>query len=326
MSKPIIQLISLTIALVSLFSLAFSSPMKDRFIGIDPILKKYDSKRDLTDWEAIVLGVNGMKIKTQFLATPYFTKLEREIKQNKGECKLVTDYARIVLVYKSHGKDPTRIAGYDFIKKIVNFKGMQNQGINAYIWALIALFGQGDEITAPLVEAILSYRQTDGGFGISPQKPDKPPRSDVDLTAMAITALAPYRTEKFDESFIEDDAVQFLARHLAENGTFVSAFGGEANSESICQVIIALCAANIEITDTRFAFDGKNPLEALDAYRLPDGQYAHVTGDSGLKADPIATRQAALAISAYQKAEAYRRMPDEERMESSKGIGIYEIR
>ena len=102
-------------ALLLLLSSAFVPP------SLNSVYRRYESKRNLTDWEAIVLGVNDVRIRTPLFSTPYFTLLERQVRQNRGEYRLVTDYARIALVYKANGRDATRIAGYDFIERIKAF-------------------------------------------------------------------------------------------------------------------------------------------------------------------------------------------------------------
>ena len=70
-----------------------------------------------------------------------------------------------------------------------------DQGINGYIWALLTIDAknyqepEGAEWTREkLVSELLSRQLADGGFGLIKTDP-----SDVDLTSMVLTALAPYR-------------------------------------------------------------------------------------------------------------------------------------
>lgn len=70
-----------------------------------------------------------------------------------------------------------------------------DQGINGYIWALLTIDAknyqepEGAEWTREkLISELLSRQLADGGFGLIKTDP-----SDVDLTSMVLTALAPYR-------------------------------------------------------------------------------------------------------------------------------------
>ncbi len=82
-----------------------------------------------------------------------------------------------------------------------------------------------------------------------------------------------------------------------EDASFVSY--GVSNAESCCQVIIALTALGIDPeTDARFVKNGKTVLDALQAFRLPDGSFAHVTGG---KRNNFACQQALLAYVALER-------------------------
>jgi hypothetical protein len=263
--------------------------------GLGVILFRYAAKRDLTDWEALVLGLNGVPIKTPLFATPYFRRLENDIKKRNGEYRLVTDYARIALVYRSHGKNPADIAGYNFIERIKNFTGMRNQGLNAFSWALKALYGQPEETTRPFIDEILSYQMDSGGFAPAVSNGTDPRREDVDLTAMAVTALAPYRDDEKVKNAV-DKAVSFLSGVQEPDGGYVNY--GKNNPESASQVIIALCSLGIGLNDERFIKNGFGVMDALLNFRLGDGSF---TRDAAAgKADPISTRQAALAFTAVK--------------------------
>jgi hypothetical protein len=291
---------------VPAFATVNADAAADVFAGqdtLDTILKHYQNKNELTDWEAVVLGINGVKIKTPWFGTSYFKETEKMIKERDGELRLVTDYVRIALAYRSHGKDPANIAGYNFTEKIINFENIDKQGLNAYTWALIALNGQGPDVTRPLIENMLEYRTVDNGFSFK-RNPDEKGKADMDLTAMAVTALAPYagkietvsaegsETSSVtvplnDAAFVEtvrtviDEAVACIKNSRDKIDT----------CETAAQVIIALCSAGIE-PDAEL-------LEIFDSYLLSDGFYTHTLELN--KADEIATRQAALALTALKE-------------------------
>jgi hypothetical protein len=265
-------------------------------LGLDTVLSRYAVKRDLSDWEAIVLGLNEVPIKTPLFATPYFKRIEKEITEKKGEYRLATDYARLVLVYKSHKKNPEDIMGYDFINKIISFGNMEIQGLNAYIWSLIALHGQPLEITQPFIKSILSYQTVKGGFSTAPSTAGLRV-DDIDLTAMTITALALYREYNTVSDAI-NNAITFLSETQQTDGGYKTF--GKSNAESVSQVIIALCSVGIDINDPRFVKNGNTALDALLSFQLADSTFAHAPHSD--KSDPIATRQAVLALTAINKA------------------------
>jgi hypothetical protein len=277
------------------------SSQPDTDAALELLLRQYASKRGLTDWDAIVLGVNGVRIKTPLLAEGYFRRAEREVRNARGTYRVVTDYARIAIAFKSHGKDPRNVAGYDFVAAISGFANMGAQGPNAYIWSLIALYGQGADVTAPLAASILAYQRPSGGFAVSLPSANRPnPAGDVDLTAMAVTALAPYMGDA-DIAAAVDAAVGYLSEVQSASGGYVA--NNAENAESVSQVIIALCAAGVDLNDSRFVKNGHTLVDALQAYRLRDGAYAHLLSDT--RGDAMATRQAALALSAIKRAAEY---------------------
>jgi hypothetical protein len=287
--------------IIILFAVLFLLPPVSAYTddALDSLLFHYAEKKELTDWEAVVLGLNGKPVKNPLFSASYFKQTEKEIKKRDGEYGLVTDYARLALVYKTHGKDPADIAGYDLIEKITTFGSAERQGINAYCWVLIALYNQPDEITAPFIENILPYQLPSGGFSAAPPTSQNPRREDVDLTAMSITALAPYTQATAVREAVQD-ALDYLSRAQEEDGGFSNY--GINNAESVSQVIIALCSAGVSLDDSRFIKNNQSVLDALYGFYLGGGFFAH-DKESG-EPDPIAARQAALALTALQK-EAY---------------------
>ena len=137
------------------------------------------------------------------------------------------------------------------------------QGINGYIWGLIALdscfYAVPEEAfytREELLLNILNRQNADGGWSLSGD------RSDVDMTAMALQALAPYKNseqvysyqnkklypdgktvEKKGYTCIEE-ALCFLSEEQQEDGGYASE--GIPNSESTAQVLLALCALGMD--------------------------------------------------------------------------------
>ena len=139
---------------------------------------------------------------------------------------------------------------------------------------------------------------------------------DVDLTAMALSALAPYQDSKQEftvtnvntgETTTEvlSETVEGLKNWLAscqnESGTFTSA--GVESLESTAQVIIALSALGEDAAQEEvFYKDGKDLIEILLSYQMKDGGFCHDLEKK--ESDEVASQQALLAITAYCRAQS----------------------
>ena len=169
------------------------------------------------------------------------------------------------------------------------------QGINAYIWALIALDSvsgvvpdDADDTREDMINAVLEGQLENGGFRLIGETPD------VDITAMAITALSPY-TDREDVLRALDSAVEFLSGVQKDGGDFAS--WGQENLESTAQVAIALCTLGINPeNDARFVKNGNSVLDGIMKYRTADGAFAHISGENGNESDSVASAQALCAL------------------------------
>ena len=141
-----------------------------------------------------------------------------------------------------------------------------------------------------VVTELISLQHGDGGYGLSE-------RSDVDVTAMTLQALAPYYETSESVRSTVDRALDFLSKEQLPDGSFSSY--GTVNSESISQVIIAMSALGIKNGDARFV-KGATALDALISFRLPDGSFSHVSGG---ETSSIATAEAYMAAIASIRAE-----------------------
>lgn len=116
------------------------------------------------------------------------------------------------------------------------------------------------------------------------------------MTAMALTALAPYR-ERGEVAEAIEGALQCLSEMQLENGCFAS--WGSENSESCAQVIVALTALGIDPQkDARFLKNGRSVLDALCDFVLDDGFYHSA---ELVEVNGMATEQAYYALTAYAR-------------------------
>lgn len=169
------------------------------------------------------------------------------------------------------------------------------QGIMTWIFGLHLLQnGQTSEACTreDARNALLALQLPDGGFAI------RGDRGDADVTAMALQALAMEPEAQVREPI--QQALAFLSQCQQESGGYVSS--GAENAESAAQVIIALTALGIDPqTDARFLKNGLSPVDALAAFRLPDGSYCHVSGG---ETNETATAQALCALVALERFRA----------------------
>ena len=175
-----------------------------------------------------------------------------------------------------------------------NWQGddLGGQGINGWLFALLTVDAVGAEVPADarysrqdMIDAIVSVQLPDGGFALGGSA------MDVDITAMALQALAPYR-EQYPE--VIDAALSALSAAQLPDGGYES--WGAQSSESCAQVILALCALDVDPeTDERFQKGEGNVADALLAFRLSDGGFAHEL-DGQL--DAMACEQAMQALTA----------------------------
>lgn len=277
------------------------------------------------DWYAIALG----RIGCDEDGFSYLAVLKNEIRQRYKAKELLdfqkaTEWHRVSLAVLALGGDPTDIggeSGIDLIKDGVydrgKIKALGAQGINGPIWGLITLdsmrYNVPDDACdnrKTMISAILSGF-CNGGFSLNGEEPD------VDITAMALQALASYYNSEevftYETSNGEsravtvretvDEAVLWLSQNQNEDGGFSS--WGQENSESCSQVILALCALGIDpVNDSRFIKNGKSTLDGLMKFRNKDGGFAHSASASGgaeTESNSIAGEQALCALSALYR-------------------------
>ena len=119
---------------------------------------------------------------------------------------------------------------------------------------------------------------------------------ETDLTAMAVTSLAPYIDEKPEVKAAVERMIDYLSGTITEDGTAKN--WGKPSCETTAQVITALCTVGIDpVNDTRFVKNGHSLIDGLKTYVQPDGSFAH--NDESLGGDAYATAQALYSLVAY---------------------------
>ncbi|MCD8053124.1 MAG: terpene cyclase/mutase family protein [Lachnospiraceae bacterium] len=140
-----------------------------------------------------------------------------------------------------------------------------------------------------LIQTILDAQFADGGWNLSGST------SDPDLTAMALQALAPYRSRS-DVAAAVEEGVACLSEMQEDDGSYICY--GDSNAESCAQVVTALAALDISPYDSRFVKNGISVLDALLSFANSDGSFCHTAGDGG---NAMATDQALYALVACRR-------------------------
>ena len=255
------------------------------------------------DWTVLGLARSGVKVPANYYETYYknVTAAVAEAGGRLSETKY-TEYSRPVLALTAIGRDPRNVGGYDLLMPLADFDRATAQGVNGAIFALLALDSGKYEIPENPDAAVQATRQMyvdelltrelpDGGWALTGGEPD------VDITAMALQALAKYR----DRQDVEDAVQRGLAALSAlqePNGAYLS--WDEENSESVCQVIVALTELGISLDDERFVKNGQTLPQVLERFACEDGSYRHSLNGSS---DEMATEQAFYALAAIHRAE-----------------------
>lgn len=275
--------------------------------------------------EWAVLGQARAKVPlSEAYIAAYYEKVVAYVKANIGSDGVlvdpeshnptVTDNERIILALTAIGKDPANVGGENLLKALQNKDIMKvtdtsKTDINGLVMGLLALNSRNyTSDTSWLVQAVLEQQNKDGSWSASA---DTKPVGDVDMTAMALQALAPYHKDGGNETV--NTAVEKALNWLS--GKYRS---GYDSSESCAQVVIALSALNLDAnTDARFTktVEGKtlSVLGNLLQYRVAEnGGFKHQFADKAV--NEMATEQALCAMAAYarftEKANALYDMTD----------------
>jgi hypothetical protein len=257
------------------------------------------------EFSVVALKVAGEEVPQQ-----YIEKLKEDIIAKEGNYRNVTDYERIVLGLTAAGIDATNFVGYNLIEKIYSNERMINQGNNGVIYALLAYDSGSYEIPndakwtrEKLVNYLLDQQLENGGWSLFGST------ASVDITGMALTALAPYKDQTNVQAAI-DQAVAWLSSVQGHNGGFSDDANGGDASETTAQVIIGLASVGVNPTEERFtkqagdlniaslnsALTGVNLVQHLLTFKQEDGGFAHLQGDVS---NMMASSQALLAFTAY---------------------------
>lgn len=267
------------------------------------------------DWVALSVGRLGLDDDAGAYLALMKDAVQRRYAESGGlDEQKATEWHRVILTVLALGGDPTDMgtdeAGetIDLVADGVYDRGLvaplDAQGTNGWIFGLLALDAYRYDVPEgayysrdDLVAGLLAQQLEDGGFALGGTGGP----SDIDLTGMALQALAPYYNSEQVYNVggapktvrqAADAALALLQEKQGEAGDF----GG--NLESTAQVMVALCALGIDpVNDARFIKGGSTVLDGLMQYQSQDGGFAHQAGTEGQSG--MASEQALYALTAY---------------------------
>ena len=254
-----------------------------------------------TNGEWAVLGLaRGNASVTNSYYDGYYDRVVAYVKaiiNSKGQLdsNKSTENSRIILALTAIGEDPTSVGGRNLLTALNDLSYVKKQGSNGPIWALLAV-DSGNYIynyRDKLIDTILDERTEDGGWTHTGNT------ADVDMTAMAIQALAPYNDEDHPKVKSAIEAALTLLSGMQQNDGGFASFG-TPNSESAAQVVVALSALGLDAnTDSHFVKNGHSVLENLLSYEQEDGSFQHTTDGSGN--NQMSAEQGTYALVAYDR-------------------------
>ena len=219
-----------------------------------------------------------------------------------------TEYERIILALTALGEDATKFKGsngtvYDLVAPLFDKTAsgtyrVSEQGNNGTVFALIALDSgsyykdaTGNAAREAWIETLRANQHSNGAWNIDSDHLG----DDVDTTAMAVQALAPYYSTNAKAKAMVDMALEWLSAEYKATGNYGS-------SESAAQVIVALSAMKIDAkTDSRFQYNGVSVLSNFLSYAdETTGGFLHDKQPNST-VNQMASEQAAYTLVAYDR-------------------------
>ncbi|MGX7419944.1 prenyltransferase/squalene oxidase repeat-containing protein [Carnobacterium gallinarum] len=248
-----------------------------------------------SDWEALAVARSNTPASKE-LRQDYYNQIVTYL--NTTDRLSATDYERTIIGVVSVGGDPTNIPEANEHKNLVEElyrMNVINNGTNAIIYGLLALQTKEYDVPADavfsieeLVVKLVSLQKSDGGWALFGSA------SDIDITGMAMSALAKYQDLPGVMDAI-DDSINYLSTVQLDSGGFKG--WSNENSNSIAQAIMGITMTENDPTDPRFT-KSHNAIEALMTYRVDDGGFKWLLTDTG--SNGMALEQASYALAQYK--------------------------
>ncbi|WP_439022092.1 DUF4430 domain-containing protein [Bacillus thuringiensis] len=246
-----------------------------------------------SDWVALGLARSGKNVPIE--AQLNYVKAVTEKVEKRVNRFSATDLARTIIMMNAMNADPKKVGEHNLVQKL--YESDKVNSVTGYAFALLAFDSKKYEIPVEskwnrvaLVESLLNTQHTDGGWTYDSAS-SKESASSVDVTAMVLSALAPYQ-ERLDVKPAVQKAVAYLYKEQLENGGFSA--DGQENSNSTAQAIIGLSLVK-DVDQNRL----HKAVQNLLSYQLPNGEFKWLPSDQN--GSGMATEQALLALIQFKE-------------------------
>ncbi|KAA0764289.1 DUF4430 domain-containing protein [Bacillus sp. SH5-2] len=246
-----------------------------------------------SDWVALGLSRSGKNVPIE--AQLNYVKAVTEKVEKRVNRFSATDLARTIIMMNAMNADPKKVGEHNLVQKL--YESDKVNSVTGYAFALLAFDAKKYEIPVEskwnrvaLVESLLNTQHTDGGWTYDSAS-SKESASSVDVTAMVLSALAPYQ-ERLDVKPAVQKAVAYLYKEQLENGGFSA--DGQENSNSTAQAIIGLSLVK-DVDQNRL----HKAVQNLLSYQLPNGEFKWLPSDQN--GSGMATEQALLALIQFKE-------------------------
>ena len=254
------------------------------------------------EWAVLGLARSGYAVKDSWYET-YYQTVTDYVRAHDGVLheRKYTDYSRVVLGLTAAGYNPRNIAGYDLTLPLADYDKTVWQGVNGPVFALLALdSGNYPNPNRDLYIAEILRRQLpDGGFNLTAGngwESGNNETADPDLTGMVLQALAKYQ-DRIDVKTATDKALNCLSAIQNADGGYQR--GGDSASESVVQVLVALCELDLDPDDPRFIKNGHSLIDNIISHQNRDGSFRPTDGGGGNS--QMSTEQALYGLAAAKR-------------------------
>ena len=217
----------------------------------------------------------------------YLTRILRNIHQQQSPSGI--ELSENILCVSFSGISAENFSGQNLLQQLITFPDLDRVGT---VYGLLAYDCNSYDVPSDalnsrdaMLNVIMAGQNPDGGIA-NIQGED----SDVFLTALSLTALAPYRNDETIGACI-DRALQWLSEQQNSDGFFYS--GRNESCLATSAVILALSSLSISLTDERFCNNGHHLMDMVMEFNVENSGFAEQLGESP---SAEATELALLAI------------------------------
>lgn len=234
----------------------------------------------------------------------FFADFDKQLQTNFSSSQKLE---QSILLLVKLGKNPLDYKSKDLISTLSSYKDPYENGLISACGALLAYDAAQSSIpdtavnsSSNLVDYIVSSQHRSGGF--SPTVGHAP---DVLSTAIALTALSPYKVTPYVNSSI-NKALDWLGLQQNKNGSFPL---NESDCVMTSAVLTAIRTLGISVADPRFVKNNNDLLDAMDQFINTDGGFSQsIDGKSSIEVTElavIALYTDAFGIAPYLSPDSY---------------------